>query len=260
MINLDLLGEIAGFRARLGTVKADLSAVSIKITASGAVANLVGNLGIPFTAFTAAIDYDADGWSGMTLTGCGKNLLNSASAELKAVDASDNQRYVVTFTKSGTYHIITDSSTQVYFKIVAKDLSSYGTPTPVTTTDQTVTVDSTHMLYLYAYSATLLANVCVSFESTAYEAYDGDTVTVDFGETIYGGSLDVLTGVLTSTLAADGTELAEAVTYQLTPPDLADLLDKLNVWADTGDVTVQYYEDTKTYIDNAIAAAVAALS
>lgn len=34
---------------------------------------------------------------------------------------------------------------------------------------------------------------------TAYHAYEGDTYTVDFGQTVYGGTLDFITGVLTAT-------------------------------------------------------------
>ena len=33
--------------------------------------------------------------------------------------------------------------------------------------------------------------------ATAYEPYNGQTVTIDFGQTVYGGTLDVLSGVLT---------------------------------------------------------------
>lgn len=54
--------------------------------------------------------------------------------------------------------------------------------------------------------------------------------------------------------------LATPVTYTLTPQDIATILGQNNVWADTGDVTVEYAADLKTYIDSKIAAAVAALS
>lgn len=55
-------------------------------------------------------------------------------------------------------------------------------------------------------------------------------------------------------------ELATPITYTLTPQDIATILGQNNVWADTGDVTVEYAADLKTYIDSKIAAAVAALS
>ena len=55
-------------------------------------------------------------------------------------------------------------------------------------------------------------------------------------------------------------ELAEPVTYQLTPTEVKTLLGANNIFADTGSVDVEYCADTKKYIDNAIAAAVASLS
>lgn len=47
--------------------------------------------------------------------------------------------------------------------------------------------------------------------------------------------------------------LATPLTYQLTPQQLTTLLGTNHIWADTGDVTLEYRADTKTYIDNAIA-------
>ena len=47
-------------------------------------------------------------------------------------------------------------------------------------------------------------------------------------------------------------ELATPLTYTLTPTQIATLLGTNNVWADTGDVTVEYVANTKLYIDNAL--------
>ena len=54
--------------------------------------------------------------------------------------------------------------------------------------------------------------------------------------------------------------LTTPVTYQLTPQEVATLLGVNNIWADCGQVSVEYRADTKLYIDSKIAAAVAALS
>ena len=43
--------------------------------------------------------------------------------------------------------------------------------------------------------------------------------------------------------------LATPQTYQLTPTEVKTLLGSNNVWADSGDVTIEYYADTKLYID-----------
>lgn len=47
--------------------------------------------------------------------------------------------------------------------------------------------------------------------------------------------------------------LATPLTYTLTQQELTTLLGYNAIWADTGDVTVEYRADTKLYIDNAIA-------
>ena len=47
-------------------------------------------------------------------------------------------------------------------------------------------------------------------------------------------------------------ELATPQTYQLTPTQIDSLLGLNNVWADSGDVTVEYIADTKLYIQKVI--------
>lgn len=49
-------------------------------------------------------------------------------------------------------------------------------------------------------------------------------------------------------------ELATPQTYQLTPQAVTTVLGTNNIWADTGDVEVDYCADTKMYIDKVIAA------
>ena len=138
--------------------------------------------------------------------------------------------------------------------------------------------------------------ICVTTGSTptAYEPYTDDTYSITFPSeagTVYGGTLDVTSGVLTvdrgiiasyngETLPAEwisdrdkyvaGTtpttgaqvcyELATPVTYNLTPTEIKSLLGDNNVWADAGDTAVTYRADTKLYIDKKIAEVINALS
>ena len=56
-------------------------------------------------------------------------------------------------------------------------------------------------------------------------------------------------------------ELATPIVIDLDPVQIATIANQTNnVWADAGDVSVEFAADLKTYIDNKIAAAVAALS
>ena len=54
--------------------------------------------------------------------------------------------------------------------------------------------------------------------------------------------------------------LSTPITYHCTPTEVRTLLGSNAIFADTGDVTVEYAADTKTYIDDQIAALVATLS
>ena len=117
--------------------------------------------------------------------------------------------------------------------------------------------------------------------ATAYEPYQSNTVTVDWTSeagTVYGGTIDVATGLLTVTngyiasyngealpstwisdrdVYSSGTTpttgaqvvyaLATPQTYQLTPRDVYTLLGTNNVWADTGDIAVRYIDVASDY-------------
>lgn len=60
--------------------------------------------------------------------------------------------------------------------------------------------------------------------------------------------------------ATDSTFLAEPETYQLSPTEVKTLLGENNIWADTGDVEVEYRADPKLYIDSKIEALTALMS
>jgi hypothetical protein len=121
----------------------------------------------------------------------------------------------------------------------------------------------------------------VGSAKTSYEPTIPSTeVTIDLDGTVYGGTVDVLTGTLTVTDAqiasyagetlpstwisdrdvyAEGTtpttgaqvvyKLADPVTVQLTSATLSMLYGNNTLWADTGDISVDYKADTKLYIE-----------
>ncbi len=124
-----------------------------------------------------------------------------------------------------------------------------------------------------SYGTTYNNDVCINTISNKYYVpYNGHTYNIQFRDgdnplTVYGGSLDVVSGELTVTdeyiasyngetlpatwisdrdVYAEGTtpttgaevvyELATPLTYQLTPTQVKSLLGSNNVWADSGDV------------------------
>ena len=146
-------------------------------------------------------------------------------------------------------------------------------------------------LYFYIYNTALensgyttVKDVQVEVGSTAstYEAYKAKTpITDTFGRTIYGGELNVTTGVLTvtcgyiasyngeainepwlssidayvpntspSTGAQVAYTLATPTTYQLTPHELRTFYGANNFYCDTGDSQLNYRADISLYINN----------
>lgn len=106
------------------------------------------------------------------------------------------------------------------------------------------------------------------------------TYTTDLGQTVYGGTLDVVSGELNATMGyiasyngetigepwisdrdeyvagttpSIGAEVAYTLatpqTYQLTPTEVDLLLGTNNIWTDSGEVEVTYKADVGLYID-----------
>ena len=132
-----------------------------------------------------------------------------------------------------------------------------------------------------AYGTTYNHDISINYPSTDhdYHAYTGTNTPVNLGRTVYGGTLDVVSGVLTAypyypsyngeTLngrwVCDRAVYSEGVTpptgsqvalisgtgttYQLTPTEVSTLLGENNVWADSGDVEITYRRDINIVID-----------
>lgn len=91
--------------------------------------------------------------------------------------------------------------------------------------------------------------IYIADNDTEYEEYVGVTLTAELPETVYGGTLDWVKGVLTSTLDSAGNALHTPKEYLLTPQQLEMLYGCNAVWSDCGDTAVSYVVDTKTYVD-----------
>ncbi len=114
----------------------------------------------------------------------------------------------------------------------------------------------------------------VSNPNIAYEPNRGETFTIPLGQTVYGGTLDVTTGVLTKThqnipsyagedvgddwiSSTGGLTNGAQVVYRLPQPEIIQLdpveitaFSGVNtVYADTGDVTVSGYSDPNNIIN-----------
>lgn len=87
--------------------------------------------------------------------------------------------------------------------------------------------------------------------ATAFEQYqEPKTFAIDLGQTVYGGSLDWSTGLLTVTHDENGEELLEPVTVQLTPHEVEVLGGAVNTfYSDTGDTRIVYGRDMMRVIE-----------
>ena len=73
-----------------------------------------------------------------------------------------------------------------------------------------------------------------------------------------GTTLETLNAYLSANPLTIVYPLANPVEYQLTPQQLDTLYGVNNVWSDCGDTTLSYVADTKSYIDQKLAAIAAA--
>ena len=93
----------------------------------------------------------------------------------------------------------------------------------------------------------------------AFEPCNKQIITAKLPETVYGGTMNWTTGLLTITHGADGTALTEPVTHQLEPQQINMLNGCNTIWSNAGDTSLVYAADIKLYIDNAVATLAASM-
>lgn len=248
------------------------------------------------------------GWNGVKVTRSGKNLLPmeiQSGSYNNGVTITVNPDLSITYNKpngnnwttnrlgtfmlqAGTYIIIEDDDSAQNGRISLKKLPG-NTEIVNTRWNKRLTFTLTEATQIYAdfSRASQATDLVIKFmifkgntaTASDYEPYNGVNVSIDLGQTVYGGTLNPLTGVLTvypyyasyngETLTgrwisdrdvyADGTTPtigaqvvnigAQGVTVQLEPHEVKSLYGVNNIWADTGDSAVEYRADTKLYIN-----------
>ena len=105
--------------------------------------------------------------------------------------------------------------------------------------------------------------ICDRFRTVAYQtgasnpSYPSITgrsgiAQINVFTTIY-TSLDAFKSALSASNMQVVYPLATPLTYTLTPSQITSLLGTNHIWADCGEVAVEYVADTKMYIDNLLA-------
>lgn len=157
------------------------------------------------------------GWDSVTVTRCGKNLLDFSNAYVAGYDISGFNNFLKPNT---TYSFRVNKSNGISFAVFIGNNSVSSSPaykdkmltstyinegvTDIFTTPEDMSEYPYLLLCGIKYG---ISNVFPDVEfqieigstATAYEPYTGDTYTAELPEIIYGGTLDWNTGVLTAT-------------------------------------------------------------
>lgn len=253
------------------------------------------------------------GWTAVKSNVAGKNLIPTLSApvtwsgvtytpqrdgSVKAVGTSTGS-YAATLIPEGPFPAgdyvmsagseVSSNGVRLTAAVYAPDRTRYYENLGPGTVSFTVPPGSKVYIYMRTNGGNVAINATVwpmlrivSDTDPTFEPYTGKTYTSPLGRTVYGGTLDVVSGELVvypyyasyngqalegewvcdravyaqGATPPTGSQVAlisgAGTTYQLTPQQVTTLLGQNNVWADSGDVKVVYLADLKMYIDNLV--------
>ena len=227
------------------------------------------------------------GWDGVNVWRSGKNLLDWSKVSafdypaygLSFEKKENSIRVFGTSTQSGglSFNIATTTQSELrgknfvfsWFTTEENVIKTYGLRT---TSEDTIAIIA-NLIEGSSYDFTI--QIAIGTEKlTSYEPYQGNTYTVQLGQTVYGGTLDVGTGTLTVTQAKIASyngenlpgkwisdrdiytpgaqpsigaqvvyDLAESQTIQLDPQKILALSGTNTLFADAGSVTVSGLSD-----------------
>ena len=201
------------------------------LTASGDIASFETNLPEPLQSVIVNVlatggngtpdnPNPINGYTEANITRCGVNLLPpyTFSDGGGIIISSNNGTYVISGTTTAYYQIIADTSFilkagtytlknngNVNNNLVVQLRSTDGLTTYATSSinSDTFTINTdTEVKFrmtfnnVGSYSATISPQLEVGSQATAYTPYTGNTYTIAFGQTVYGGVLDVTRGKL----------------------------------------------------------------
>lgn len=276
-------GPIASFNTALA---ADLVDVSCNVLATG------GN-GTPDNPIPI------NGYSSANITRCGVNLFDKTATDItngyvansylrdNNVVAIDSDMSISEYIKIGGGVSITINPTQYYNPSICFYDSNKNFISGEAYNARSVVTVTTPNNCAYVRFSIINANIDTTQlelgSQTTYHAYNGQTYTIAFGQTVYGGVLDVTRGKLKPCIeypsyngeTLSGRWLSSEATYiegttpptgsqvvslddygsdiDLTPEVILAVAGTNNVYTDTnGDTTVQYKDSIQHYIDTRI--------
>lgn len=150
------------------------------------------------------------GWSAVKVTVDGKNVLPKDNWVTGTIGIADNKfvlsasstrkRMVDVPIKAGTYTVSGETATTVRAIIFYREDKSVITSWISSSTPKTFTISEDCFVAVASENmddSTRKIQLELGSTATAYEPYNGTTETIDLGQTVYGGKLNVTTGELT---------------------------------------------------------------
>jgi len=283
-----VVGAEAVLRARAdAAAEAEISAAFVKRVAAGELAVFDdGADNVPVAELAAELPYQSGGYTGCTVTRGGKNLLDETAFRAYAnwrddlypeattehyYTTNNNRGFLLALPAGLTYTVsfsVSGSAVPQYFYLCAHNgsdgrLLATFTDTVFRRSAYTFTAEEGTQYYLRmganATESLFAANMaCIDWvqieaggRQTGYAPYDTRTYSADWTHLtggVYGGTWDITSGVLTSTLDENGDALAQPVTYDLDPIVVETRLGNNSVWSDAGAVSVTYRADPGIYL------------
>lgn len=232
-------------------------------TESGAIANFNTELAAYLVDCTVQIDYNASGYTGVNLTRCGKNFAAifddgqiPSISNGQLVNGTGSRSNYIKVKPSTDYTFSVESTLGIYIFFYQDDKtwinyqSTTGTKLTVTTP-----ANCAYVMLRCVEDNVTVGQLEEGSTATPITPYNGTTYAVSWqteAGTVYGGYIDLTTGLLVSDKNADGTAKTPAESYGLEPVPIMSLIGVNNIFADTGDTSVHYKDTIQHYIDTRI--------
>lgn len=202
------------------------------------------------------IPTDLTGFSGITLTKCGKNLLNASVSEINTTTPASattqplNIPFTIVFSMTASSDYANSDNYWLIYIQKADNSRTYITPIAGQTKTQIITADSNNPITAIYYRKTGVTSGSVTNfmiekgnVATTYEPYKAITYPVSFGSTITDGAeIDLLNGVMKINTTP--------VSYSsITPIVIRTYKGTNNIYSDIGNMSVTYRETLKHYLD-----------
>ena len=212
----------------------------------------------PFKDLEIALDYAADGRTEVVISDIGESLLSGVSFTDNALIGADGTvastagfHYTAPIPVSGIRSIFVGfkyTGTSTTYNLRVHSYSGTETTDWIEQLKEIPLVRNTFVSEFVTIPATCkYIRLSVAKTGTDLTCKKGWSSTISLGETpIYGGTLDVTSGKLTSTLDADGDPLETPVVTMIAGTELVSLLRANSVTADSGNIIkliymIEYY-------------------